>query len=234
MLRKIVRACVALGAAVTLVGCVEPAPQAVSKPMPAYSVSRAEARLLPVKRRVEPVAERYCRANLPRGSNCDFHIRVDPRADAPANAYQSLDRAGRPQIVFTAALIAGARNEDELGFVMSHEAAHHIAGHIARKQRDTVTGAVVVGVLATLAGASAETVDSAMDVGATVGSRAYSKEYEIEADRMGTIIAHRAGYDPVRGAEYFRRIPDPGNRFLGTHPPNALRIDVVRETAAGL
>jgi Zn-dependent protease with chaperone function len=38
----------------------------------------------------------------------------------------------------------------------------------------------------------------------------------------------------VRGAEYFNRVPDPGNRFLGTHPPNADRIRVVRQTAAGL
>lgn len=234
MLRKTFQTCFAFGVALVLVGCVEPTPQAVSKPMPSYNVSRAAVRLAPVKRRVEPVAERYCRAKLPRGSNCDFNIRVDERADAPANAYQTLDKAGRPQIVFTAALIAGARNDDELGFVMSHEAAHHIAGHIGRTQRDAATGAVIVGVLATLAGASVDTLDSAMDIGATVGSRAYSKDYEIEADRLGTVIAHKAGYDPVRGAEYFRRIPDPGNRFLGTHPPNALRIDVVRETAAGL
>lgn len=234
MLRRVVRVCLAVGAAVTLVGCVEPTPQAVSKPAPVYSVARGEVRIQPVQRRVEPVAERYCRARLPAGSNCDFRISVDPRGNAPANAYQTVDRAGRPQIVFTAALIAGARNDDELAFVMAHEAAHHIAGHLGRKQRDAVTGAVLVGVLATLAGAPEDTLDSAMDLGATVGSRAYSKEYEIEADRLGTIIAHKAGYDPVRGAEYFRRIPDPGNAFLGTHPPNALRIDVVRETAAGL
>ncbi|MCW9042707.1 MAG: M48 family metallopeptidase [Pseudopelagicola sp.] len=234
MLRKIVQTCLVGIVGVMLVGCVAPAPETVSKSAPAYSVSRAEARLGPVQRRVEPVAERYCRASLPAGSNCDFNIRVDPKADALPNAYQTIDNAGRPQIVFTAALIAGARNDDELAFVMSHEAAHHIAGHLGRKQRDAVTGAVVVGVLATLAGASPDALDSAMDVGATVGSRAYSKEYEIEADRLGTVIAHRSGYDPVRGAEYFRRIPDPGNAFLGTHPPNALRIDVVRETAAGL
>ena len=38
-----------------------------------------------------------------------------------------------------------------------------------------------------------------------------------------------AGYDPVRGAAYFTRIPDPGNKFLGTHPPNASRIETVRQ-----
>lgn len=41
-------------------------------------------------------------------------------------------------------------------------------------------------------------------------------------------------YDPLRGAEFFTRIPDPGNRFLGTHPPNAARLETVRRTAAAL
>ena len=54
------------------------------------------------------------------------------------------------------------------------------------------------------------------------------------ADKLGTIITHKAGYNPVRGAEFFTRIADPGNRFLGTHPPNAARIDTVRQTAATL
>ncbi len=73
-----------------------------------------------------------------------------------------------------------------------------------------------------------------MEVGAVVGSRAYSKEYELEADRLGTIITHLAGYDPLAGVEYFSRIPDPGNQFLGTHPPNRQRIELVKKTANGL
>ena len=51
---------------------------------------------------------------------------------------------------------------------------------------------------------------------------------------MGAVIAHKAGYDPVLGAEFFNRIPDPGDRFLGTHPPNAERIRTVRRVAATL
>jgi hypothetical protein len=30
------------------------------------------------------------------------------------------------------------------------------------------------------------------------------------------------------GADYFMRIPEPGNRFFGTHPRNADRIAGVR------
>ena len=41
-------------------------------------------------------------------------------------------------------------------------------------------------------------------------------------------------FDPLIGAQYFSRIPDPGNSFLGTHPPNAKRLETVRRTLASL
>ena len=88
--------------------------------------------------------------------------------------------------------------------------------------------------LATLGGGDATAVRTAQRVGAQVGARSFSKEFELEADALGTVITARAGYDPVRGAQFFTRIPDPGDRFLGTHPPNAARIEIVRKTAAGL
>lgn len=77
-------------------------------------------------------------------------------------------------------------------------------------------------------------MQSAEQIGASLGARTYSKDFELEADQLGTVITARAGFDPVRGALFFNRIPDPGNRFLGTHPPNAARMDIVRKTAAGL
>lgn len=182
---------------------------------------------------VEPVAERECRARTSR-LNCDFRIVVDDRPDQPPNAFQTIDQSGRPIIAFTLQLIADARNQDELAFVLGHEASHHIAGHIDRQQQNAVAGAVVAGSLAVLLGGDTETVQEAQQRGAQVGARTYSKEFELEADALGTIIAARAGYDPVRGAQFFTRIPDPGNKFLGTHPPNAQRIETVRRVAAGL
>ena len=87
---------------------------------------------------------------------------------------------------------------------------------------------------AVLTGADPNAVQSAQELGAAVGARSYSKDFELEADALGTVIAHRAGYDPVRGAEFFNRIPDPGDQFLGTHPPNKARMAIVRQTAAKL
>lgn len=230
----------ALVAAGSLAACdVAPVGQAPGIPMPApsnapaMSANQAARSFVRVVQTLEPVAESECRART-RGVNCDFNIVVDDRPGQPANAFQTLDKQGRPVVAFTLALIAEARNEDELAFVLGHETAHHISGHIGRQQQNAVAGAVIFAGLATLSGGGAEAVRSAQKLGAEVGARSYSKDFELEADALGTVITKRAGYDPLRGAEFFTRIPDPGDKFLGTHPPNASRIDVVRRTAAGL
>jgi predicted Zn-dependent protease len=235
------RVCAALGLFVALAACEgaplrqsAPAPTATAPQQNAAPSARENARsFVRVVQSVEPVAERECRQRT-QNVNCDFNIVVDDRPGMPANAFQTLDRQGRPIIAFTLALIEDARNEDELAFVLGHEAAHHIAGHIGRQQQNAVAGAVIFAGLATLGGGGADAVRSAQRLGAQVGARSYSKEFELEADALGTVITSRAGYNPLRGAEFFIRIPDPGDRFLGTHPPNADRIGVVRRTVAGL
>ena len=184
--------------------------------------------------RVEPIAEQMCRARR-SSDNCDFRIIVDERPGQPVNAYQTLDNTGRPILAFTVALIEDARNVDEIAFVMAHEAAHHIEGHIARQQTNAVLGAVVIGGLAGILGASDQMmIDAATQIGANVGARSYSKEFELEADALGTRISAAAGFDPRRGAQFFFRIPDPGDRFLGTHPANADRLRTVERVAASL
>jgi Zn-dependent protease with chaperone function len=200
---------------------------------PRLSGTQAMANYTVAVARVEPVAEQMCRTQA-RGINCDYLIRVDPDASKPSNAFQSLDSAGRPVLTFTQALIRDARNEDEIAFVLGHESAHHIEQHLARQQQAAVGGAIVGSILGSLVGADATTVEQLGRAGASVGALRFSKDHELEADALGTIITHRAGYDPVRGAEFFTRIPDPGDRFLGTHPPNADRIATVRRVAAGL
>jgi len=239
-MRNIVMAIMALA----LSGCVTatgpepqqtPPKQPVAAPAPpVVSQNRAARNFLAVVKRMEPVAERECRHRRAFGSNCDFKIVVDDRKGQAPNAYQKLDNNGRPVIVFTRALINQTRNQDELAFVLGHEAAHHIKGHIPKTQQSAVAGAVVGGLLAAVLGVDDAGIQEAQRLGGAVGARTYSKEYELEADSLGTIITKHAGYDPVRGAAFFSRIPDPGNRFLGSHPPNAKRIAVVRRTAAAM
>ncbi|ASM71262.1 beta-barrel assembly-enhancing protease [Pseudosulfitobacter pseudonitzschiae] len=241
MLKKLVQVLLPLAmlAACDVPTVSGPAPQTTAQNVRAASFDelrnsdQAERAFVQVVQRLEPVAERECR-NRTTGVNCDFRIVVDDRPNQPANAYQTLDKSNRPVIFFTLKLIQEAYNADEIAFVMGHESAHHIAGHIARQRQNAVAGAVIFAGLATLTGGDAGAVESAQRLGEQVGARSYSKEFELEADALGTVITYRAGYDPLRGAEFFRRIPDPGNRFLGTHPPNTARMEIVRRTAAAL
>ena len=210
-----------------------PAPSRPTAPAPPpVSQATAAANFRAVLARVEPVAESECRRRT-RNVNCDFLIFVDSR-DQPPNAFQTIDRNGRPVIGFTASLLREARNQDELAFVLGHEAAHHVEGHIAQTQRSAAGGALAGAVLAGVLGLDPSTGQTVTDIGATVGARRFSKTFELEADALGTIITARAGYDPIRGAAFFQRIPDPGDRFLGTHPPNADRIRTVERVASQL
>lgn len=233
---------IVIAAMISLAGCAEPVvlPEPVKGPVPTsvrlspqVPARDAAANFVAAASRVELVAEKYCRART-RALPCDFRIVVDDRPGQPPNAFQTLDRAGRPVIGLTLPLIAGARNVDELAFVIGHEAAHHILGHLPQQQGSAAAGAILAGVLATLDGADEATVRQAQDIGAVLGARRYSKEFELQADALGTEIAFYAGFDPVRGAAFFDRLGDPGNRFLGTHPPNAARKAIVRRVAAGL
>ena len=226
-----------LAAALALSGCVQVVAP-VPPPAPTQQDIAARARQAvqnfdEVVRRVEPVAEQVCREETP-DQPCDFIIYVDRAPESGVNAFHTLDPEGRPAIIFTLGLIAVARNTDELAFIMGHEAGHHIGRHLPLGQMQAAQGARVFSDLARARGASAPEVDEAAQIGAFVASREFGQRAELEADALGTIIAERAGYDALVGAEFFTRIPDPAREFLSTHPPNAARIDVVRRTVAAL
>jgi Zn-dependent protease with chaperone function len=225
--------CLALSACVSEVALPSDKPDGGYEAVALLDRDSATGDFSAVASRIEAMAETICRQKV-RGRICDFTIAIDNRPDQPANAYQTLDNRGRPYIIFTTALIRDARNVDELAFVMGHEAAHHIAGHIPRRAGQAMEGAMLAGVLATVAGGSPDEVREARAVGADLAARQYSKEFELEADALGAEIAWRAGFDPLRGAAFFARLPDPGDRFLGSHPPNARRRAVVAQTVAAL
>lgn len=226
-------------AALAVAGCVPsiaPAPPRAGPPKDAQMADRAKEAMLTfaeVVARVEPLAEQVCREETP-DLPCDFAIYVDRAPESGVNAFHMLDPQGQPAIIFTLGLIAAARNADELAFIMGHEAAHHIARHIPMGQRRAAEGAEAFARVAQASGAGPAEIGEAAQMGALVASREFGRQAELEADAIGTVIALRAGYDPLIGAAFFTRIPDPARAFLSTHPPNAARIGVVRETLAAL
>lgn len=203
-------------------------PRAVQT-VPTQRITNPEADFKAVAARVVPPAETVCR-DISKTMRCDFLVLIDNRYPKVVNAYQTQDRSGRPVIVFSVGLLNSAQNTDELAFVLGHELSHHLAGHLQRQATNSQMGALLAGGLAAIMGGSNEVIDTATRLGGDVGARAYSKSHELEADRLGTLITMNAGYDPIIGSQFFTRIPDPGDKFLGTHPPNASRVQIVRQT----
>lgn len=208
-----------------------PTPSASASPrLPSETAVR---NFVEVVQRLEPVTEDICRVRT-RGVNCDFLIVVDDRLGQPPNAFQTLDRQGRPVLGFTLSLIGDARNPDEIAFVLGHEASHHILGHLPQTQANAQGAAMAAAILAAASGASPQAAEQITGMAATVGARSYAKEFELEADAMGAEIAYRAGYNPVLGTGFFDRLPDPGDAFLGTHPRNTARKAQVAQVVARL
>lgn len=208
--------------------------QVAAMPSPDFSGGAAEAAraYAAVIRKMEPAVERECVQRRTQPISCDFQFVVDDRPGQEPNAFQTIDNNGRPIIGFTLSLIAEARNADELAFVVGHEASHHILGHLNRKSSAATVGAVILGGLASAYGGSDAAIQGAQEFGAQVGARYYSRDWELEADYLGAIVALNAGYDPQNGAQFFARIPDPGDRILGTHPSRASRMAQVTRAVA--
>ena len=180
--------------------------------------------------RTEPVAEAVCRSQT--GSACDFRIVLDDNMSNPPNAFHTIDAAGRPIIAFNLPMIAEARNQDEIAFVLGHEAGHYIARHVEKMQQQQLAGALIFGTLARLdTSATSASIENAMRLGAGIGRLTYSQQFELEADVIGARIAKSAGYDPNKGALMFARTGGGAGGFLSTHPPSAQRLATVRRAA---
>ena len=139
-----------------------------------------------------------------------------------------------PVIRMSMPLIKDTTSDDEVAFVMSHEFGHLIGQHIEKQRKQALTGALILGAITaygnTYAASAGQYYDpnsvaKNMELGAAVGSKAYSQTYELESDTLAVYIAKAAGYDPIKGAEFFARPEDvrtsQGNlSFWGTHPPD--------------
>jgi Zn-dependent protease with chaperone function len=231
----------------SLAGCVQPAslpplPPAQGQSAPLTATERAKLQaegkrkalmFIEAEQKMRPVATQVCRQKgIAR--NCQFQIVIDPRPGLPANAYQTLDTLQRPVIALTLALLADARDSDEIAFVMGHEAAHHILGHLDKQDQSARAAAKAAGAEAAALGATTAQVRQAEEQGATRSTLGYSKQFELEADALGAEIAYRAGFNPLRGAAFFDRLPEPHRGKKSTHPDNRTRKALVAKVMVRL
>ena len=101
-------------------------------------------------------------------------------------------------VFVTRGLLLRMRNEAELAGVLSHEISHVLKRHhLQAIQKSAQTGLLAdIASIAVSDSQHAELAQKAIGAGTELYSRGLDKDDEFEADRMGVVIAARAGYDP--------------------------------------
>jgi predicted Zn-dependent protease len=151
-------------------------------------------------------------------------------------------------VVMTRGLVAALDSEAEFAFVMGHEMGHVSARHSAQQMTYGMLQQVGLGV-AGIALSGENYADLILGVG-SIGSSLlllkYSRDDELEADRLGILYMTKNGYDPQNAVrahrnlekisqEYLKQVgKDPVERgffedLLSTHPRTSVRIDEIQK-----
>jgi len=136
-------------------------------------------------------------------------------------------------------MLLSSDSESELAGVLSHEISHVTQNHLNRfsKKTDKQTYLMVAGMLAA---ALVDNSDASQAIAAsTVAGTAqqsinFTREHEWEADRIGTTMLSKSGFDPQGMAHFFEKLKDNSGaqEFLRSHPLSINRISDSMQRAA--
>lgn len=142
------------------------------------------------------------------------------------------------KVAFYSGILNTMANDDQVATVMGHEVAHLSRNHAAQRAR--TQAAAGLGLAAVNVGLGAADVQNReqwagiLGAGLTFGVLLpYSREHELEADRIGVDYMARAGYDPRQALAFWEAKAAQNQRstveLLSTHPSNSTRISQLRE-----
>jgi Zn-dependent protease with chaperone function len=162
----------------------------------------------------------------------DYYFRVINARDINAFALP-----GGPMYI-NRGMIEAARNEGEMAGVMAHELSHVALRHgTAQASKGQKYGllAGILGIGGAILGGPAGAAAQIASQGVGVYFLKFSREYETEADILGSQIMARAGYDPMDLANMFQTIQRQGGGssggFLSSHPSPANRYARIQQEA---
>ncbi|SOD90917.1 M48 family metallopeptidase [Caenispirillum bisanense] len=119
-----------------------------------------------------------------------------------------------------------AETEAQLAAVIGHEIGHHLADHAQERLNAQVLkdfGINAVELVLNLGDIQyAREIAAVLGLGVEVGLQLpYTRDHELEADRLGLDLMRRADYDPHAAVALWRRMESQGGQgfaFLSTHP----------------
>ncbi|MBT3447655.1 MAG: M48 family metalloprotease, partial [Candidatus Thioglobus sp.] len=113
-------------------------------------------------------------------------------------------------------MLLSSDSESELAGVLSHELSHITQNHLARfsEKTDKQTYIMVAGMLAAalVDNSNASQAIAASTVAGTAQQNInFTREHEWEADRIGTTMLSKSGFDPSGMAHFFEKLKDDVN-----------------------
>lgn len=135
-------------------------------------------------------------------------------------------------------LLHFVKDESELAGVLSHEVGHVVGRHstksLARQSQLTSLVQFAKSTVGLNDALLSEIADLIVNAATALPSYHFSREDEIEADRLAVYQANRAGFNPDGLLSFLARLSvddaDPTllDTLLSTHPPPADRVQIVR------
>ncbi len=146
------------------------------------------------------------------------------------------------KVFFTKGLAMRLTNEAQMAGVLGHEIGHVTAEHADKHISQALIlngGIAVTGAVLGDGGVGTQIALQTLQTGSGLFALKFSREDELEADRLGMRYMRKAGYDPrgLRGVmELFLEMSAGGRQpeFLSTHPDPQRRIDQIDERTKGL
>lgn len=198
-----------------------------------------------LERYVQEVGQRVLAKSHLRRPEMDQEIRNTPITfrvlDSPTVNAMALPGG---YIYVTRGLLAHLNSEDQLAAVLGHEIGHIAARHAARRawQQQLGQGLLLGGAILgqQVLGLPAEQMLNLGSMAAQMIFLRYSREDELDADRLSVEYSSLAGYQAEDVVGFFRalsRITEKEGQglpnFLSTHPDPGDRLTRVKELAAG-
>lgn len=160
-----------------------------------------------VWQRIKRAAQEMCQAETPENADtsCQFELIEDGTPSQTPNARSWIGPSGRTLIAINDALYARLKGAHEHAFILAHEAAHSIALHHSKQERQHLSAGFQLG-------------------------RKRDPAAELEADAIGTILVIKAGFDPLSGSRILNRLYANRRGATGSHPSLTRRLSIVKRT----